>query len=135
MNWWHFWRCWMKKVMPKIEFFIVCDYIPDTNIKNSRLWQQQFLQVQRTSSQRFVSISPTKESSSPHHSTTGSMPLLSSNSPISKSTLSLPKWPNTFISHLYSKSFRLLLPKGILSEPAVESFSWNRRLAGILLIL
>ena len=26
-----------EKVMPKIEFFIVCDYIPDTNIKNTRL--------------------------------------------------------------------------------------------------
>ena len=27
----------MKKVMPKIEFFIVCDYIPNTNIKNFKI--------------------------------------------------------------------------------------------------
>ena len=104
----------LQKVWCFFEFFDACFYIPDTNIKNSRLWQQQFLQVQRTSSQRFVSTSPTKESSLPHHSTTGSMPSPFSNSPTSKSSLSSQKWPNTSTSHPNSRSLRLLLPKFLL---------------------
>lgn len=48
------------------EFFCESNYIMLVTFKNSRLWQQQLRQVQRTISTRSRSISKTKNSSLPH---------------------------------------------------------------------